>query len=195
MSPKATSLLTDPQPHSHIVYPSANEALISDAVRLFASSGLSKGDAVIVVATHSRCANVEDFLKSEGFDVEGLIRSGQLAFLEAGALLTALIEDDVPDATLFKRRVGRIVERARFNSADGETRRVRIFGEMVSLLYASSDVAGAERLEDFWNQLIESQSVALLCAYSLRPGSEDGCLPACLVESHSHDLSSLELGT
>lgn len=193
MSPKTSSLLTDPQPRSHIVYPSSDETLISEAVRVFASSGLSQGDAVIIVGTAWRCREVEKFLRAEGFDIESLVSTGQLAFLQAGALLTALTEGGMPDATLFKRRVGRIVEKASVNSATGVPRRVRIFGEMVSLLYASSNVAAAERLEQFWNEMIESHSISLFCAYSLRPESGQDCLPRCLAESHSHDLSSPEL--
>jgi len=54
----------------------------------------------------------------------------------------------MPDAVVFKNRVGQMIDRASVNPATGRPRKVRIFGEMVSLLYVNSNTPA--RLEEFW---------------------------------------------
>ena len=189
MPTKSSSLLTDANPPSHIVYPCADENLIADAVGTFAASGLRKGDAVVLVTTELRREMIERRLKGEGFDPQAIQNSGQLAFLDAATLLSAFMADGMPDALIFKDRVGKIIEKASLNPANGQPRRVRIFGEMVSLLYMASNTAAATRLEEFWNEMVASHSVSLFCAYSLKPEADR--LPQCLLDSHSHDLSSV----
>jgi hypothetical protein len=186
---KTASLLTDPQPHSHIVYPSTDEALIAEAVGVFASAGLKKGDAVVLVTTEARRVVIERQLQADGFDVRSIERNGQLAFLEAGELLSVFLRAGMPDAELFKTAVTRVIERASTNAATGESRKVRIFGEMVSLLYMGNNTPAAERLEEFWNQLVEAYSVSLFCAYSLGIKSAGQRLPQTLVDAHSHHIA------
>ena len=188
MSPKIAFLLADPKPHSHIVFPSSNDNLISEAVGAFASSGLRKGDAVILVTTALRRGEIEHKLRAEGHDVESLQSSGQLAFMEAGELLSAFLEEGMPAAEKFKDAVGQVIDKASISPDTGQPRKVRIFGEMVSLLYMASNVPAAERLEEFWNELVKAYSVSLFCAYSLGLGP-DSRLPQSLLDAHSHDLS------
>src|SRR6478672_10192717 len=112
MTSKTTSLLTDPEPHSHFVYPSADEHLIAEAVGTFAGSGLHKGDAVVLVTTKPRREAILHRLNADGLDVWKLQEHGQLVFLDAAALLSAFLADGMPDADLFKSLVGYIIERA-----------------------------------------------------------------------------------
>ena len=44
---------------------------------------------------------------------------------------------------------------------------VRAFGEMVALLWAEGNYAGAIRLEELWNELQKSHSFSLFCAYPM----------------------------
>jgi hypothetical protein len=91
---------------------------------------------------------------------------------------------------LFRNAVGKIILKASVHPATGKNRPVRIFGEMVSLLYVTSNVAAAQRLEDFWNELVEAYSVSLFCAYSLKANADS--LPQALIDSHSHNIDFLE---
>jgi hypothetical protein len=43
---------------------------------------------------------------------------------------------------------------------------VRIYGELVELLASEGDFAGAEAVEDLWNELGQTESFMLLCGYS-----------------------------
>jgi hypothetical protein len=187
MDTKASLLLTDVNPPSHIVYPCADEHLIAAAVGTFAASGLRKGDAVVLVTTEARRKIIERLLESETLDVHALQCNGQLAFLDAESLLSAFLTDGMPDAPLFRDCLGQIIEKVSLNPADGQPRNVRIFGEMVSLLYTASNVPAAARLEEFWNEMVGTHSVSLLCAYSLKLDSDR--LPQHLLDAHSDDLS------
>lgn len=182
MTSRTTSLLTDPEPHSHIVYPCANETLIGEAVVTFASAGLRKGDAVILLTTQPRRELIEDRLAREFFDVKELQDTGQLAFIDAATMLSELVSEGTPDAAKFKAAVERVIDRA----ASGD-RKVRIFGEMVSLLYSANQIPAAEKLEEFWNQLVASHSISLFCAYSLVLQSQ-AQLPQSLMDCHSHSI-------
>jgi len=49
MNPSAAAILNNPQPCGHIVYPYTDETQIAEAVCLFTSAGLRKGEAVLMV--------------------------------------------------------------------------------------------------------------------------------------------------
>lgn len=190
MTAKTTALLTDPEPNSHIVYPSTDENRIAEAVGTFACAGLRKGEAVILVTTQSRRETIERHIHEDCPDVGKLERTGQLSFLNAEAFLSAFLANGMPDAFLFKGLIGEIIQQARLHPGTGNPRKVRIFGEMVSLLYIARNIPAAERLEQFWNEIVEEYSVALFCAYSLvaRPTGESP-LAQSLLDAHTHNIS------
>lgn len=158
MNSRAISLLRDSKPGSHIVYPCPDENLIAEAVATFVSSGLERAEAVILITTNSRRAVIEGRLEAQGFDLRNIQDSGQLLFMDAAELLACLIVDGMPDSTLFKNRVGLMIARASVDPTNPQIRRVRVFGEMVSLLYLANNVSAAERLEAFWDELITTYS-------------------------------------
>ena len=77
---------------------------------------------------------------------------------------------------------------------------LRLFGEMVALLWDDGDVAGAIELESLWNELASRHSFALLCAYAMSSLETVGDLAAAkrMCERHSSVValaaSSEELG-
>src|SRR5580658_7800420 len=92
MNASAAALLTDPHPCAHIVYPYTDEALVGQAVCLFASAGLRNGEGVILILS---AANYDAYmlrLGVEGDDVEALQQSGRLVCLLAEDLLANHME-------------------------------------------------------------------------------------------------------
>jgi hypothetical protein len=67
--------------------------------------------------------------------------------------------------------VGTLVTQAR---GEGQARQVRVFGEMVALLWADGDRNGALVLEGLWNELTRRLSFPLLCAYPASFFSTEG---------------------
>ena len=186
MSPKSTAILTEPHPCGHIVYPYTDERHAVEAVALFAGSGLDNNEAVVIIATEPHCELVKHRLQSEGFDIKHLQQTNQFICAVAQDVLARFMVDGVPDPELFRVTVDELIEKARKRSSDAPRKRVRLFGEMVSLLWRV-DVLAAARLEELWNEAIEKHSVSLLCAYALDRGRY-GYLPDSLVDAHSHSL-------
>ena len=184
MNSKAAEILSNPQPCGHIVFPYTDESQVADAVCLFASAGLRKGEAVLLVMTQAHCGPILARLEREGFDVEALSKSGQLICEEAGKLLCSFVFAGHVDEQLFKLKVGGLIRRAKAGSSE---RQVRVFGEMVSLIWQSSQQT-TERLEELWNEVIEEHSVPLLCAYALA-GTKPDAFPQSLLACHSHAVA------
>ena len=65
-------------------------------------------------------------------------------------------------------------------------RLVRIYGEMVDVLWSRGREDAALSLEILWNQLIAGRKCSLLCGYSSGVGQGDGFHAIC--NRHSHVL-------
>lgn len=183
MNPKNAEILTNPHPCGHIVYPYTDEAHVAEAVAMFAGAGLRKGEAVVLIMTANHFQPVLQRLKKDGFDTAALKSSGQLICEDAKVLLSSFLFDGIIDEHRFKTIVGNLIDEAR---SDG-SRPVRLFGEMVDLLWRT-DHRSTQRLEELWNEVIDAYSVPLLCAYSLA-GTTSAHFPTSLVGCHSHALT------
>jgi len=184
MNAKAEAILSNPEPCGHIVYPYTDESQVAEAVCLFASAGLRKGEAVLLVMTEPHCEPILRRLGRDGFNVDALAASGQLTCEEAGKLLSTFMFDGIIDEHRFKTKISGMIQRAR---TAGGGRPVRVFGEMVSLIWRSQQQA-TERLEELWNEVIQEQSVPLLCVYALT-GTKAGAFPPSLLACHSHAVA------
>jgi anti-sigma regulatory factor (Ser/Thr protein kinase) len=89
--------------------------------------------------------------------VGSLIAPERLVVLDAQETLDAFLVDDMPVATRFHR-----VMRPLLAGAAGP---VRIFGEMVAVLWEQGNVLAAVELEKLWNGLAIEHPFALLCGY------------------------------
>ena len=183
MDPRTAAILAHPPHQGHIVYPYTDDRGLVDVVGFYTSNGLARGNAVIVIATEAHVYAIKRYLKSDG-NVEALEASGQLSFLNAVELMSVFMVDGNPDPKLFKEGTKTLIERAR---RGGCNREVRLFGEMVSLLWPTNSAA-AERLEELWNDVIEEYSIPLLCAYSVG-GPGRGQLSESLIKAHSHAIA------
>jgi diguanylate cyclase (GGDEF)-like protein len=149
--------------HGHLVEFYETEAFLVETVCRFLVPALSDGDSAIVVATAAHRAEFERALDGAGIDVQAAVRDGRFVALEARDVLARFMVGGAPDATLFRQTIGAVMAGA---SAGG--RRMRVYGEMVALLWDDGDVASALALEDLWNELGEVRTFELLCAYPMR---------------------------
>lgn len=124
--------------------------------------GLLGGESALVVATGPHREMFHEGLDAAGIDVEAARAAGRYFDLDAAELLAALLADGIPDPDLFDAHVGAVVSRAATHGSG-----VRIFGEMVALLWAEGNVLAALALEDHWNDLAARLRFSLLCAYPI----------------------------
>jgi KaiC/GvpD/RAD55 family RecA-like ATPase len=188
MNAKAAAILTDPHPYGHIVYPYTDEALVGKAVALFAGAGLRNGEGVILVMTAAHRDSITLRLVTEGCNVDDLQCSGRLVCILAEDLLSRFMRDGVPDEELFSVAVEKLITACRA-STGSLTGQVRVFGEMVSLLW-NDNLGATISLEDMWNKVIDRNSVSLMCTYALN--GRDG-IPDSLHSLHSHSLECADI--
>ncbi len=184
MNSTAVGILSHPEPCSHIVYSCADASKLADAVCLFTTMGLRNGEAVLLVMTEAHSRPVLNRISADGFNVGNLLASGQLVYQEAERLLASFMFDGIIDEHKFKTTVGMMITQARATCGG---RGVRVFGEMVDLIWRSK-LRATERLEELWNDVIQQHSVPLLCAYALT-GTESEAFPPALLACHSHAVA------
>ena len=180
MSAEAVWILAERLSREHIAQLYSNEAVLIESLRMFTAHGLSGGEAVILVVTPSHRALLLQRLEADAVDVRAFQRQGQLLLVDAEELLDGFMVDGMPDTILFNRGIGGVIERVK---PKGSNRKVRIFGEMVDLLWKANPPA-AIRVEELWNEVIDAHDVSLFCAYST--AEPDDSLPHTLCALHSH---------
>ena len=147
-------------PDDHVVEFYFREEHLAESVRDFLLPALLAGQAALVVATDDHRRRFDEELRAAGVDVEGCRRQGRYVALDARETLATFMAGGVPDGPRFATAVGDLVRglAAGFGG-------IRIFGEMVAVLWADGDVGAAIALENLWNSLRSKETFELLCAY------------------------------
>jgi signal transduction histidine kinase len=128
----------------------------------YIGKALGGREAAIVVATKPHREKLDARLKLDGLDVGAAADCGQYIVLDAAETLSTFMIDGMPDPNRFTEVVGGLISR----SADGRSR-VRIFGEMVALLWAEGKYDAALSLERLWNDLQKTHAFSLYCSYPM----------------------------
>ncbi|MDQ1590550.1 MAG: hypothetical protein QOG71_1177 [Pyrinomonadaceae bacterium] len=145
------------------------DAFLLNSLGGFVGAGLREGDACIVVATRAHRDALDEHLRADGLDVDAARARGQYVSADASEMLSQFMVGGRPDAGRFAESVGVVVAHA----AAGQ-RRVRIFGEMVALLWAEENYDAAIRLEELWNELHRTRPFTLFCAYPMQGFGGEG---------------------
>lgn len=174
-------VLAEPLSREHVVQVYENLEALREAFGLFAGVGLGKGDSVVAVVTPEHAQAFRDTLGDGGFDPYGLEQLGQIRFVDAASLMHGFMRNGTPDGSAFLCLAEAVICDAESRSRTG---RVRLYGEMVNLLWREWNILGAASLERLWNQVLQLHRAALLCAYEVQP--EAPPLPHSLARLHSH---------
>jgi CheY-like chemotaxis protein len=153
---------------------------LARTVARFIGEGLAASQGAVIVATPSHAASIRDQLTADGVDSRGRIEQGELLIFDADEVLNRLMVDDRPDAERFEDTINAIVDKA----AGTKKRLVRIYGEMVDVLWSNGLQDAALSLEILWHQLIAGRKCSLLCGYSSRVCQGEGFNAIC--DRHSH---------
>lgn len=138
------------------------DAFLLNSLGKFVHSGLSTGDAVIVVATEVHRQALDELLTAQGLDIFEASTAGRYISLDAADTLSQFLVKGCPDRQRFTEVMGGLIA-----GATGEGRLVRIFGEMVALLWAEEKCDTAIHLEELWNDLGKTHRFSLFCAYPM----------------------------
>ena len=153
----------DMHPSEHLVQFYETDEFLLDTLSDFIGAGLGSGAACIVIATQAHREGLSQRLQVNGLDPTRAHAQGKYFALDAAETLSQFLVEGLPDPQRFAQVVGGLIERA----VKGQ-RRVRIFGEMVALLWQQGNQEAALRLEALWNELRSTiHPLSLLCAYPM----------------------------
>ncbi len=152
-----------PEEH-HAVRYYRNDTALARIVAEFLHEGFDRGHPGIVIASASQRAEILRELTERKCDIVSLARSHDLVFLDGQETLYTFMTDGKPDARKFMDRMGQAIRSVCRTRTDCT---VRIFGQMVDVLWQQGERDAAVRLEKLWNQLAQTQEFSLLCAYAI----------------------------
>jgi predicted GNAT family N-acyltransferase len=163
-----------------------NDRALAQIVAQFLSDGLAAGSPGIVVATPAHRGAILKELVAKSLDVVQLQRSHDLVFLDAQETLAIFMTDGKPEAEAFQNSMCEVIKmvcRLRANCT------VRIYGEMVDVLWKNDQQEAAIRLEILWNQLANSKAFSLLCGYAMGHFYKDASVQE-VCRHHTHVVSA-----
>lgn len=148
-----------PRPHDHLVTFYESDEFLVESVVDFLAPAIGDGRPTLAVATREHLDAIEDGLRARGLEPSAPGFVG----LDAQETLRRCSIDGRIDGAAFAETIGALMD-----AASGGVGTVRVFGEMVALLWEQGDIAGAVALEDMWNELATSRAFVLSCAYPMR---------------------------
>jgi hypothetical protein len=139
-----------------------SDKFLVQAVAAYVAQGLVQGESAILILTGKHRSAVEKRLAAGGIDPEEHQRRSLYYAYDAAETLACFMVNGHPNARRFRATIEPVIEVA---SQHGSA--VRAFGEMVAILWAQGHKTAAIELEMLWNDLMEQNSFALLCAYPI----------------------------
>jgi hypothetical protein len=143
--------------HDVLFYGSEGE--LASSVGRYLAGGLEAGATAIVIGTPGHRAGVRE--RMAGYcDARSARARGDLVVLDADEMLRLFLIGSRPDPDGFDLIIGGLIRRAAVAG-----RPVRLYGEMVALLWDAGHARAAIELEGLWNDLGRRLRFSLLCGY------------------------------
>lgn len=186
------ALSTDNTPIStlkqHLVQFYDSENSLLNAMAAFIGGGLKAGDACVVLSTRQHHESLLERLESDELAMSAAQAREEYIWIDAIETLSRFMVDDMPEPGRFVE----VVEGAIAQAGQGQ-RHVRIFGEMVAVLWEQGNHAAALCLEEFWNDVLKQfPDVSLYCAYPTQiiDGQSFGKEFLEICQQHSHVITT-----
>jgi PAS domain S-box-containing protein len=158
--------------HVHSVQFYEDDDFLLDGLSRFVGAALLSGNSALVVATGSHREGLAQRFSERGLDLTPAISQGRYVSLDASETLSKFMLGGRPDRMLFSRMVGDLIRKLGA-AAQTEHPRVAAFGEMVAVLGAEGKWDAAIQLEKLWNELAQTHSFKLHCAYPIHFFSQE----------------------
>src|SRR6266566_4011336 len=184
LHPNSLSLL------GHVVQFYTDDFVLLDGLAALLRGSLSAGDSVAAIMTSPHRNSLERRLIAQGIDVSEATKNGRLVILDADQALSEFMEAVGPSRERFLFRFGDRLRRLE-TAALVKNKRLVVFGEMVAVLWAQKRHDAANRLEEMWNELAQTCSFYLCCAYPASAFREkEGGPYATICAQHSDVVSA-----
>ena len=143
----------------HAVHFYQRDIFLIDHLVQFAKEGLDKRETLLFVTTKDHRIDLHRRLLNEKIIAPFQVAKGVYIAMDATDTLSRFMVDDWPDQKLFMQEIGDMIKLI----AKGT--HIRIYGEMVAVLWARGQYHAAIWLEKLWNKLATQHDFALLCGY------------------------------
>jgi hypothetical protein len=150
-------------PSDHVVQIYDDDQNFLSLLEGFVTGGFDANDCVIVIATEEHLHALEDRLRFKGHRVFELKLRDQYIPLNAKDTLDEFMINNWPDEVLFTHFMNREIA-----LGSSRHRKVRVFGELVALLWAHGNVGASVKMEHMWNKMCKDEMLSLFCAYPKR---------------------------
>jgi len=147
----------------HFVQFYESEHFLIDSVTNFVSAGFSAGETALVLATKPHLTALRNRLIERHLPVDSLETAGRFVVLDAERVQADLTVDGALSRERFSHFFGSLLSQAR----DAQ-RPVRVFGELVAVLWSQGKYSTAIEVEELWNDLLRQMPFTLFCAYPLK---------------------------
>lgn len=174
-----TELGTPAGPDSHVVQFYETDDELTEAVASFLAEAIRSGGAAIVIAEPWHRAGFAHALAARGISVAAARRDGALIERDAASTLARLTSRQGPDQAAFDTEIGALLR-----LADRRGGPVRIYGELVGLLWQRNQPGPALALESLWNELGRREQFSLFCSYP-QPARQQADTVRQVAELHS----------
>jgi MEDS: MEthanogen/methylotroph, DcmR Sensory domain len=144
----------------HVVQIYDTDEIFMDTLVAFVGGALAGAHSAVVVATSAHRQQLDKRLAAMGLDVAAAKSGDQFVSLDAEVTMAKFMVNGWPDAELFSTTITEALKRARRKGG-----KVRVFGEMVAVMWAQRHCGAAIKLEHLWNELCQKESFPLFCAY------------------------------
>jgi hypothetical protein len=121
---------------------------------------IGAGGVAVVIATPAHRGAIASALARAGADVAAAQAAGRYVALDAIATMNQFMVGGWPSAASFWQVISPLIGRAAQAGAP-----LRVFGEMVALLWDFGQVNAAIEVEAMWNELAAQYPFSLLCGY------------------------------
>ena len=157
------------EPRDHVVQFYEHDDELVTTVTRYVIDAMQADETVIVVATADHATAFDAALTNAGVDLAAACVEGTFIYFDADEALSRFLVDDWPSADAFALEIGNVIRRL-----VGAGRGVRVFGEMVAVLWDAGHVGAAIELETMWNHLGNEVPFMLFCAYPAQSVSAAG---------------------
>jgi hypothetical protein len=168
---------TEVGPRDHVVQFYRRDEELADEAGAYLANAVRGDGIAVVIATPAHQLALEDRLAAAGLDVEAVRACGDYLATDAEEMLRGFMTDGRPDVASFEHAACSLIEKP---ARRGQ--RVRVYGELVTVLWEAGLVTAAVELEEMWIGLGRRLPFALWCGYRTGPeagGSTDGLAEVC----------------
>lgn len=160
MDSQVEALHAGPRDHLVLFYEQDRELTRSAGEYLLGA--LRGGGSAIVLGTWEHRLSLARYLVRAGVDLAAARCAGTYCELDASDTVGTFVTDSNADPASFWAAITPVIRRA---ANAGQP--VRIFGEMVAVLWDAGQAGSAIELEAMWNELGAQFPFSMLCAYPI----------------------------